>query len=158
MLRYAVYPLGYLWALPNTLLGACFLPLALLSGGRARVRRGALEIYGGFVAWYLRKACGGAGSMTLGHVILSRDRAMLDYTRDHEHVHVAQYMRWGPFFIPAYLLSCYLCRRKGLNPYFDNRFEKVAYALFPCYGEPPAPEANPAAPPPPQPAGEEKPA
>lgn len=143
MLRYTVYPLGYVWTLPNTIIGLCFLPFTLLSGGRMRVKRGAIELYGGFVAWYLRKACGGAGSMTLGHVILSRDRAMLDYTRDHEHVHVGQFMRWGPFFIPVYLLSCYLCWRKGLNPYFDNRFEKVAYALCPCYGEPPTPPPRP---------------
>ena len=160
MLRYIAYPIGYLWALPNTLLGACFVPFALLSGGRLRMKRGVLELYGGFVAWYLRKACGGAGSMTLGHVILSRDRAMLDYTRDHEHVHVGQFMRWGPLFIPVYMLSCYLCWRKGLNPYLDNRFEKVAYALCPCYGEPPQPEPAPASAelPQPQPTAEEKPA
>ena len=152
MIRYAVYPLGYTWALPNTLLGLCFLPLALASGGRARVHRGAMEIYGGFVAWYLRKVCGGAGSMTLGHVIISRNRAMLDYTRDHEHVHIGQCMRWGPLFIAMYLLSSFLCWRKGKNPYFENRFEVVAYGLFPCYGEPPAPTE------PTQPGGGEKPA
>ena len=84
-----------------------------MSGGRARYERGALEIYGGFVAWFLRKVCGGAGAMTLGHVILGRDRAMLDYTRDHEHVHVGQYMRWGPFFLPLYGSSSFLCWRKG---------------------------------------------
>jgi hypothetical protein len=138
MIRYAAYPFGYLWALPNSLVGLLFLPLALASGGRARLARGALEIYGGFVAWYLRKCCGGVGSMTLGHVILSRDRRMLDYTRNHEHVHIGQYMRWGPLFIPMYLGSSYLCWRKGKNPYFENRFERVAYGLFPSYGEPPA--------------------
>jgi hypothetical protein len=143
MKRYIGYPFGYLWALPNTLLGVAFLPLTLLSGGRVRFQRGAMELYGGFAAWFLRKVCRGAGAMTLGHVILGRDRAMLDYTRDHEHVHVFQYMCWGPFFLPMYGLSSFLCWRKGLNPYLENRFEKVAYALHPCYGEPPACETKP---------------
>ena len=136
MMRYIGYPFGYLWTLPNTLIGSLFLPFTLVSGGRVRFSRGAMELYGGFVAWYLRNCCRGLGSMTLGHVIVSRDRRMLDYTRNHEHVHIGQYMRWGPFFIPIYLFSSYLCWRKGLNPYLDNCFEKVAYGLFPCYGEP----------------------
>lgn len=137
MLHYAGYPLGYLWALPNTMLGVAMLPLVMLSGGKVRFCRGALELYGGFAAWFLRNIAGGAGAMTLGHVIVGRDRRMLDYTRDHEHVHVRQYMWWGPFFLPMYGLSSLLCWRKGLNPYLENRFEKVAYGLHPCYGEPP---------------------
>jgi hypothetical protein len=138
MIRYAAYPFGYLWALPNTLLGVACLPLVLMTGGRARIERGALELHGGFAAWLLRNICGGAGAMTLGHVILGRDRAMLDYTRDHEHVHVGQYMRWGPFFLIVYGLSSFNCWRTGRNPYLENCFEKVAYGRFPCYGEPPA--------------------
>ncbi len=138
MKRYVGYPLGYVWALPNTLLGVACLPLVILSGGRVRFQWGAMELYGGFAAWFLRNIAGGAGAMTLGHVILARDRPMLDFTRNHEHVHVFQYMCWGPFFLPAYGLSSFLCWRKGQNPYMDNRFEKVAYALHPCFGEPPA--------------------
>lgn len=138
MMRFLGTPLGYLWALPNTVLGALCLPLVLLTGGRARVERGALEIYGGFAAWFLRRICRGANAMTLGHVILGRDRDALDWARDHEHVHVGQYMRWGPFFLPAYALSSYLCWRNGMNAYFDNRFEKAAYDLFPSPGDPPA--------------------
>jgi len=137
MIRYAAYPLGYLWALPNTLLGVACIPLVLVSGGRARFERGALELHGGFAAWLLRNFCRGAGAMTLGHVILGRDRAMLDWTRNHEHVHVGQYMRWGPFFLIIYGLSSFNCWRKGRNPYLENCFEKVAYGLYPCYGEPP---------------------
>ena len=132
MLRYVAYPLGYTWALPNTLLGACFLPLALVSGGRVRFERGAMEIHGGFAKWFLRRIARGASAMTLGHVILGQDRGCLDWTRNHEHVHVAQYTRWGPFFLPAYALSSFLCWRKGLNPYLDNRFEKPAFKQFPC--------------------------
>lgn len=137
MIRYAGYPLGYLWASPNTLLGLTLLPFVLMSGGRARFQWGVLELYGGFAAWFLRTAAGGAGAMTLGHVIVARDRRMLDYTRNHEHVHVGQYMRCGPLFLPLYGLSSFLCWRAGMNPYLENRFEKVAYGLHPCYGEPP---------------------
>ena len=131
MTRYVTYPLGYTWALPNTLLGACFLPLALASGGRVRFERGAMEIHGGVAKWFLRRVARGASAMTLGHVILGQDRWALDWTRDHEHVHVGQYTRWGPFFLPAYALSSFLCWRRGLNPYRDNRFEKPAFEQFP---------------------------
>ena len=116
MLRFVGYPLGYVWALPNTLVGLAFLPFTLLSGGQVRFTRGTMELYGGFVAWYFRKICGGVGAMTLGHVILGRDRRMLDYTRDHEHVHVGQYMRWGPFFLPVYGLSSFDCVAEGEEP------------------------------------------
>jgi hypothetical protein len=138
--RFVGHSLGYLWALPNTLLGVACVPFVLLSGGRVRFERGAMELYGGFAAWFLRKIAGGAGAMTLGHVILGRDRAMLEWTRNHEHVHVWQYMVWGPFFLPMYAISSFQCWRKGQNPYMDNRFEKVAYELHPCYGEPPTPD------------------
>jgi hypothetical protein len=131
VIRYALYPLGYIWALPNTLLGACFLPLALVTGGRVRFERGAMEIHGGFAKWFLRRLAGGASAMTLGHVILGQNRACLNWTRNHEHVHVGQYMRWGPFMLPAYALSSFLCWCRGRNPYFDNWFEKSAYKQFP---------------------------
>lgn len=132
MIRFLGYSLGYTWAFPNTLLGAAMLPLTLLSGGGVRFERGAMELYGGFAKWFLQKVCRGAGAMTLGHVILGQDRALLDHTRNHEHVHVQQYMRWGPLFLPAYAMSSFVCWRKGLNPYLDNRFEKPAYDQYPC--------------------------
>lgn len=132
MIRYIAYPLGYTWALPNTLLGMCFVPLALMSGGRVRFQRGVMEVHGGVAKWFLRKVARGAGAMTLGHVILGQDRACLEHTRDHEHVHVGQYMWWGPFFLPMYALSSIQCWRKGLCPYRQNRFEIPAYEKFPC--------------------------
>ena len=120
----------YLWALPNTLLGLLFLPLALATGGRARVVAGVLEICGGGVSIFLRRCTllkGGASAMTLGHVVIGCDQDCLDCSRDHERVHVRQYERWGPLFLPAYLLcSLWLvCVRR--HPYFDNPFEREAY-------------------------------
>ena len=47
--------------------------------------------------------------------------------RDHEHVHVRQYERWGPFMLPAYFLSSFLAWRRGGDYYLDNRFEREAY-------------------------------
>lgn len=132
MMRYLGYPLGYLWALPNTLVGVAFLPLTLLCGGGVRFQWGVMELHGGFAAWFLRNVCGGVWAMTLGHVILGRDRAMLDHTRNHEHVHVVQYMLCGPLFLPLYGLSSFLCWCKSQDYYRENWFEKPAFRRFPC--------------------------
>lgn len=45
---------------------------------------------------------------------------------DHELVHVDQYGRWGPFFIPAYLVASLWARLKGHEAYRDNPFELAA--------------------------------
>ena len=39
-----------------------------------------------------------------------------------------QYERWGPFFLPAYLLSSLLQLLRGRHPYRENHFERQAYA------------------------------
>ena len=41
--------------------------------------------------------------------------------------------RWGPLFIPAYLLASLwiLFNPRGRNPYFDNPFEREAYNKAP---------------------------
>ncbi len=129
MMRYVGYPFGYIWALPNTLIGIAFLPFTLLSGGRVRFQWGAMELYGGFAGWFLKVF--GVGAMTLGHVILGRDRVMLDRTRNHEHVHVVQYMWCGPLFLPLYGLSSFLCWCKKQDYYRENWFEKPAFRKYP---------------------------
>ena len=124
--------LAYTWASPNTLLGLSFLLPVLASGGRVRTERGAVEIHGGFARFFLRKCLlVDAAALTLGHVILGQDRYCLDRARDHEHVHVRQYERWGPFFLPAYFLSSFLAWRRGQHFYLDNHFEREAYGLYP---------------------------
>jgi hypothetical protein len=125
-------PLAYLWALPTTLVGLIFIPASLLSGGGVQVVDGVLEVYGGLTAAFLRHCTplrGGASAMTLGHVVIGRDRALLDFTRNHERVHVRQAERWGPLFIPAYLIASVLVYFRGGRAYEDNPFEREAYAL-----------------------------
>ena len=125
-------PLVYLWTLPTTLVGLLFAPLALVSGGGMQLVDGVLELHGGLVAAFLRYCTplrGGASAMTLGHVVLGRTKDLLDFTRRHERVHVRQAERWGPLFIPAYLLASVVVYFKGGRAYEDNPFEREAYAL-----------------------------
>ena len=127
-------PFLYLWASPASALGLTATLLGLLSGGRARVRKGALEAHGGLVTWGLRRVIpleGGAAALTLGHVILGTDPASLDGCRDHEHVHVRQYQRWGPFFIPLYLAISLVLAVRGRDAYRENPFEREAYGSVP---------------------------
>lgn len=122
--------LAYLWAAPTTVLGLVFVPLAWLTRGRVRAVDGVLEIHGGGAAWFLRRCVplpGGAQAMALGHVVLGRTAACLERTRCHERVHVRQAERWGPLFIPAYLLAGAGAFVRGGDPYRDNRFEREAY-------------------------------
>jgi len=65
--------------------------------------------------------------MTLGHTIIGQEENELEVVRDHEHVHVSQYERWGPFFIPLYLgYSIWLWFQKR-DCYSENPFEVEAY-------------------------------
>ncbi len=123
-------PLRYLWAFPTTCLGLLFVPPALLGRGRALIVRGVIEVHGGPAAWFLKRCVplpGGAAAMTLGHVVLGRDAPSLDRSRDHERAHVRQCERWGPFFLPAYLLAAAYAHFPAPDPYLDNPFEREAY-------------------------------
>lgn len=119
----------YLWAGPNTLLGLLALPLALFRSGRVQVVEGVMEVHGPAIAAML-KACvvleGGACAITFGHVVLGRDQESLDIARAHERVHVRQYERWGPLFIPAYLLASLWGWINRTGIYDGNVFERQA--------------------------------
>jgi hypothetical protein len=126
-------PLLYLWAFPTTVLGLILALATIFSGGGARIVDGVLEIYGGASEFYLRRIVGlvmrgGASAMTLGHVVLGRDIDLLEVTRAHERVHVRQCERWGPLFVPVYLLSSLTVWLKGGRPYEDNFLEREAFA------------------------------
>lgn len=100
-----------------------------MTGGQAQVRRGALEFWGGFASFFIRRLPLGSSTaaMTLGHTILGRSWNALETSRDHEHVHVRQYERWGPLFIPAYLAASAWMWLRGRDVYRDNPFEVEAF-------------------------------
>lgn len=118
-----------MWASPWSALGVVLGLFALASGGGVQTRRGVLEFYGGFVAWLLERMPVGAMAMTLGHVVIGRTAAALDVARDHEFVHVRQYERWGPLFVPAYLGASLYLFLVGRNAYRENPFEVEAYRI-----------------------------
>lgn len=121
--------LAYIWASPYTLLGLAIGGVGLCFGGRAQRRRGVIEFHSGGARWFVRHLPHGEFTLafTLGHTVLGQTEAALDISRDHEHVHVRQYERWGPLMGPVYLgWSAYLWLRGG-RPYLDNPFEREAY-------------------------------
>ncbi len=121
----------YLWALPNTAVGAALVPWAFAGGGM-QVVDGVLEIHGPAIAWIL-KTCvpldGGAAAITLGHIVAGCDERTLSMTRAHERVHVRQCERWGPAFMPAYLCASLIAHLSGASAYEGNYFERQARAL-----------------------------
>jgi hypothetical protein len=117
--------LGYLWALPVTVVGLLLVLLTCVSGGSVRFQGGIVEGYGGFVGWFLRggHSRSSGAAMTLGHVVLARDRDCLTRSHPHELAHVRQFERWGVFLLPAYWLVSVWLRWRGYHPYLDNPFE-----------------------------------
>ena len=125
-LRVLIRILLVCWASPNSLIGLCVGLAGILSGGKLRLSHGCLEFYGGLVERGLRRL--GVAGMTLGHTILGQTSEGLNFVRDHEHVHVRQYERWGPLFLPAYLGWSAWLWLKGKDCYRLNPFEIEAYA------------------------------
>lgn len=121
--------LRYIWALPNTLLGLLFIPLALFSKGRMEIVDGVMEIHGGFVSWFL-KHCWPTNryvaALTLGHIVLGYNKEMLSAFRRHEQAHVRQFEILGPFFLPVYLASSLWSWIRGRGAYRGNYLEKKA--------------------------------
>ncbi len=126
----AVQAFRYLWALPWSLAGLMAALVAILFGATVRIGNGTLEVSGGRLGeWASRlpfsdQIC----AITLGHVILGIDSAMLSSCSAHERVHVRQYERWGILFIPLYFGSSIVQLLNGRDPYLDNRFEREAHS------------------------------
>jgi hypothetical protein len=126
--------LCYLWAGPASCLGLLLAALGVAAGGRIARHTGALEAEGRLLAWgllHLTLLEGGVSAITFGHVVLGRSRVALDATRAHERVHVRQYERWGPLFIPLYLAASLWAAARGGHAYYDNPFEREAMAEEP---------------------------
>ena len=107
-----------MWAGPWSLLGLVLAPFfrrryvygrILLCEGASWPRR---------LGWRYR-------AITFGHVVLATDR-LDDETLRHELVHVSQYERWGPLFVPAYILAAAGAALRGRDAYRDNPFEVAA--------------------------------
>ena len=117
-----------LWAAPNSLLGLFLGLVWWLAGASAQRLDGVLELVlpdspssARASHWRLPFA-----AITLGHVVLAVDAREMVRWRAHERVHVAQYERWGPLFLPAYLASSLWQWLRGRRAYWDNRFEVEA--------------------------------
>src|SRR5579872_2066357 len=126
--------LVYAWAFPTTIWGLFLAGIIVLTGGTAQVEDGVLEVSGGATDFCLRRIVGlilrgGASAMTLGHVVMARDTELLLVTRAHERIHVRQCERWGPLFIPAYVLASLWAWMTGRRAYKDNFFERQAFNL-----------------------------
>jgi hypothetical protein len=119
------------WAAPWTLFGLFIGTAMLLLGGHVQRSGRIVEFWGRGPGWFLRffPIVAGASAVTFGHVILARTVEELDACREHELVHVRQYERWGPLFVPAYLLCWLFLKLRGRSGYWDNPFEREAYAL-----------------------------
>lgn len=124
----------YAWAGPNTCLGVL---AGLLSLMRPRARDGVLVFEGrprGFL-WALTRMKRRA--ITLGHAVVTAD-PFEGRLRRHELVHVRQYERLGPAYIPAYLAVW------AVRGYRRHPFELAAMrAELGEPGEPPRPGGPP---------------
>lgn len=122
----------YLWVGPGSLVGLFAALIAVCRGGHGQVVDGVLEISGGGVTRFLSRFSavpGAISAITLGHVVLGATQHDLDRTRIHERVHVRQYERWGPLFIPAYLSASVWLWLRCRDPYLENPFEVEAYRV-----------------------------
>lgn len=121
--------LGYLWALPNSLLGLIFAGLGWLTGAKLRGYEGVLQAWGGCLSWLLARTPVRAAAITLGHVVLARDEDCMVQCWDHELGHVRQCEIWGPLFLLAYGSASLLAWVQGRHYYKDNWFEHDAEAF-----------------------------
>ena len=132
--RLLLHVLGSIWTFPNTLLGLTAWLLLFPVGARGRLVSGVFEIEGPPIRRLLKSVFGGAIGVTLGQTVLSWTQTTHTLAREHERVHVRQYLVWGPFFLPAYGLASLWVWLRGGNPYYANPFERQAYAIA-CIGQ-----------------------
>ena len=119
----------YVWAAPATFVGLVIAAFACLLGATAQVREGVIEVAGGHLASFARRAPRSMQflAITFGHVVLGRSHFVFAQERAHEHTHVRQYERWGFLFFALYLASSAVQLVKGCHPYWHNTFEQQAF-------------------------------
>lgn len=115
-----------LWASPNTLIGLALGLLLLPFGARLRIVDSVIEIAARRAPPRRRWPF---TAITFGHVVLGTHAQELQRLRAHERVHVQQCERWGPLFLPAYLLAGAWQWLRGRDAYWDNPFEVEARRL-----------------------------
>ena len=115
-----------LWASPTTLIGLAFGLLLMPFGARMRIVDGVIEIAARRTPPRRRWPF---AAITFGHVVLGTHPQELQRLRAHERVHVRQCERWGPLFLPAYLLAGVWQWLRGRRAYWDNPFEVEARRL-----------------------------
>jgi hypothetical protein len=122
--------IGFLWSLPNTLIGIGF---ALLSGTRPRPTNGLFiaESTRGLAKLFLTNR--GFGAITFGRVVVSAV-PLTPRLLVHESHHTRQYEVLGAWFLPIYL---FLHARRG---YASNPLEQEAEACARAWQEPCAPQ------------------
>lgn len=131
--------LGWLWALPVTLLGAL---IALVTLSMPYTVRAPAVIFraGPVLRWVFRKFAPNfqPAAMTYGGVMFTwfdlQDQALRNFLRAehralvrHEMVHVKQAMIFGPLFPVLYLGSMLVAWVQGKQPYRECWFEAQAY-------------------------------
>lgn len=116
-------PFRYLWATPASAIGLLLALPLLLAGGRAQRVNGVLEVAA--PAWRPLARLPFC-AITLGHVVLGISPAVLAHWRQHEHIHVRQYERWGALLLLAYPAASLWLWLRGRRPYVDNPFEREA--------------------------------
>jgi hypothetical protein len=116
--------LGFVWTLPNTLLGVV---AGLLTFQRPRLAHGLLlfDRRPRGLTTFLRAI--DREAMTLGYVVVSAS-PVEGTLLEHERHHVRQYRRWGPLFIPAYLVlaAAYGYRRHPMERAAEERARREA--------------------------------
>ncbi len=121
------------WASPYSLLGLLLCAPACAMGAHLRRVNGVLEATlpprAGWRGW---RRFLPFSAVTLGHVVIAVNPGEQERLRAHERVHVRQYERWGPLFVPAYLGSGLVLWLRGRDPYWDNPFEVEARRLGGC--------------------------
>lgn len=120
-----------LWAAPVSIVALPLVVLGIVSGARARVSGGALEVGGGLLGPLLTRGIPRfpIGAITLGHVVLGASASKLDACRVHERVHVRQYERWGGLFPILYLGASLVALWRGRSLYAGNAFEREAFGV-----------------------------